>query len=351
VTEHKERIRVAFDLEHERQSDAGVTRSARALVSALTARTDVDLLPLGGGLLLERGTLRKRLTTLRQDFWWYPLAGRRSARRAHAEVYHCPTPRAPIMRGRPPTVVTIHDLASYRFPETLTRWTRYYERATLRRIAESADRITVPSTDTADDVRQMLRIGAERIRVVPPGVDFDFFSAAAGPRPFPFRYVLFVGTPQPRKNLARLADAVQLISRTGQELRLVVAGTGGWGDVRLDSPGVVFAGRATQEELRALYRHADCLALVSLHEGFGMPVLEAMAAGTPVVASDVAALPETAGGAAVLVDPMNVEAIARGIQEALDRKENLVAAGTRRAGACAWTTTADLTVRVYEEIR
>src|SRR5688500_2058825 len=124
-------LRIAYDCEHERQSAAGITRYARSLASALSERADVKVTTVGGGPLVPRGTLRKKLMTARQDFWWYPLAGRREARLMDADVYHCPSPRAPFTSGRPPTVVTIQDLASFRYPETLTRWTRLYERTML----------------------------------------------------------------------------------------------------------------------------------------------------------------------------------------------------------------------------
>src|SRR5687768_17932564 len=120
-------LRIAYDCEHERQSAAGITRYARSLASALAEREDVEVMTVGGGPLVPRGTLRKKLTTARQDFWWYPFAGRRLARAMRADVYHCPSPRAPFTPGLPPTVVTIQDLASFRYPETLTRWTRLYE--------------------------------------------------------------------------------------------------------------------------------------------------------------------------------------------------------------------------------
>jgi len=314
-------------------------------------REDIDLVPLGGGELLRRGTLRKRLTTARQDFWWYPFGGRRAARRANADIYHCLAPRAPLVHGRPPTIVTIQDLVSFRFPGTLTRWTRFYERATLRRVASSADFLIASSSDTAADIAGILSVPEERIRIVPLGVDFDFFSAPASTPKLPFPYVLFVGAQQPRKNLERLKAAVELVSRTRDDLRLVIAGSDGWGAVSLGTDSRVhFAGRVTQEELRSLYQHAECLALVSIHEGFGLPVLEAMAAGTPVVASNVAALPETAGGAAALVDPMSVEAIAEGIRDAIDRRDELIARGRRRAATCSWAATTELTVKVYREL-
>jgi glycosyltransferase involved in cell wall biosynthesis len=356
---------IALDCAHERQTRAGVARYSRSLAAALSKRGDLRLLRLGGGSFAPR-SWRKKLLTARQDFLWYPFLGRHAASKAGASVYHCPSPRAPITRGQPPTVVTIHDLASFRFPETLTRWTRFYERATLKRVTRSADRIIVPSADTASDVERILAVSASKIRVVPLGVDPIFFAADDTPAPFHFPYVLFVGTPQPRKNLNRIASAIALLGRRGHDLQLVIAGAYGWGDdfrkrgsERVDGgtdrssshePSVHFIGHVSDERLHSLYAHAACVALVSLHEGFGLPALEAMAAGAPVVASHAAALPETTGGAAIMVDPMEIESIADGIIAAIARRDSLIAAGRQRASLCTWGRTAELTVAVYREI-
>jgi glycosyltransferase involved in cell wall biosynthesis len=344
------RVSVAFDAEHYRQSAAGTARYARGLTDALRARDDIRIVEIGGGELLRRGTLRKRLTTLRQDFYWYPFAGRRRARAAGADVYHCPTPRAPVTRSTLPLVVTIHDLASLRYPETLTPWSRVYERATLRRVAAVADRVLTPSANTADDVERLLRIPGDRIRVVPNGVAELFFEATQTARDGRDPYVLFVGTPQPRKNLERLIAAVRDLRARGHAERLVIAGGDGWGAVDASDPLVLHAGRVNDEQLRDLYAGASCVALVSLHEGFGLPVIEAMAVGTPVVASRAGALPEVSGGAAVLVDPLAVSSIADGLAEAIADRERLLARGRERARAFKWAAAAERAVAVYREL-
>lgn len=342
---------MAYDCEHERQSAAGITRYARSLATALSEREDVRLIPVGGGPLVPRGSLRKKLTTARQDFWWYPLEGRRRARAIGADVYHCPSPRAPFTIGRPPTVVTIQDLASFRFPETLTRWTRFYERTMLPRIARSAARVIVPTADTASDVAGFLDVPRDRIRVVPLGIEPIFFNRQPSTRPFQFPYVLFVGTPQPRKNLPRLIAAVELLASRGDStLRLVVAGSDGWGGVDVRGANVEVTGRVTDYELLRLYQHAECLALVSLHEGFGFPALEAMAARTPVVAAVAGAIPEVTGGAAVMVDPLSIDSIADGIVKARARREEHVTAGNAVAARFTWERTAELTMAVYRDI-
>jgi glycosyltransferase involved in cell wall biosynthesis len=151
--------------------------------------------------------------------------------------------------------------------------------------------------------------------------------------------VLAVGTLEPRKNLPRVVLAAE---RAGVELRVV--GARGWGEVGVESAGFV-----SDDELARLYRGAACLVYPSLYEGFGLPVLEAMASGTPVVTSRNGALAELSGGAAVLVDPRDVDAIAGGIGEAGRRREELRAAGLERARAFTWEAAGKATAAVYRE--
>lgn len=343
-------ITVAIDAEHTRQTSAGTARASRALVKAFAERSDIRPIVLGGGTVLERGTIRKRLTTARQDFLWYPFLGRRAAARAGADVYHCPTPRAPVTKGKPPVVVTVHDLVPVLFPDTMTPWSRLYTRATMNRVMNAADIIVVPSNDTANDLVTHLGISQDRIRVVWNGVDPIFFSAPPPERPVSEPYVLFVGTPEPRKNLPRLVAAMSELRARGLPHRLVVAGGGGWGNVQLDDSIVQMAGRVSDRELLALYAHADCVALPSLHEGFGLPAAEAMAAGTPVVAGSKGALPEIVGNAGILVDPYDARSIASGIEAAIDQRLQLAAAGRERAVQFSWGKAAESMVAVYREL-
>ena len=153
-------------------------------------------------------------------------------------------------------------------------------------------------------------------------------------------YALAVGTLEPRKNLAAAQQATR---RLGLELRIV--GEAGWGDVRVDG----WVGRVSDERLAELYRGARCLVYPSLDEGFGLPVLEAMACGTPVVTSAGGATEEVAGGAAVLVDPRDSTAIAAGLDEAAQRRDELRQRGLERARAFSWAAVARATEAVYRE--
>jgi glycosyltransferase involved in cell wall biosynthesis len=163
-------------------------------------------------------------------------------------------------------------------------------------------------------------------------------------------FVLFAGTREPRKNLPRLLAAFERVQVEHPDLELVLAGPSGWGDVAVTGGGVRALGFVPPDQLRALYAGAEALAYPSLREGFGLPVLEAMAQGTAVVTSRGTSTEDVAGGRAVLVDPLDVDDIARGLDEALQRGDELAEAGLQRAAAMTWTRTAELTVAAYREL-
>jgi glycosyltransferase involved in cell wall biosynthesis len=278
-----------------------------------------------------------KISTLARDGVWYPFL---LGRTADVDVLHCPTYRGPL-RSRSPLVVTVHDLAVLRHPEAFNRWTRTYSPLLVPRVLAAARRVIAVSEFTRRELIELLRVPADKIHVVPNAVGAEFTregDAEAG------EYVLAVGTLEPRKNLERLVEAVR---KTGRELRVV--GARGWGGVDVGGSGVRWLGEVDDTELARLYRGATCVAYPSLYEGFGIPVLEAMACGTPVVTTRGTAMEEVADGAAVLVDAQSPEDIAAGIERAASERDELVARGVERARAFRWDAVADATVRVYEE--
>lgn len=346
----RELLTAAIDATHLRQSEGGIARYIRGLVAGLRARDDVRVIELGAGPREKRGTLRKKVLTAGLDFVWYPWLGRARAAALKADVYHCPAPRGPLFAGRLPVVITVHDLVPFLFPDTMTRWSRLYSRATHRRMATLADRIICDSHDTARDVVELLGVEEKRVRVIPLGVDPQFFEPLAAAEPPPTPYVLFVGTQERRKNLERLEQAVEELRGRGFPHVLVLAGADAWGNVRIGKSFVRHAGRVSETQLRRLYADAACLAIPSLHEGFGLPALEAMAVGTPVVAGRAGSLPEVTGGAAVLVDPLDTIDIANGLEQAITAGGALREAGRRHAALFTWEKTAAATCAVYHEL-
>ena len=321
-------MRVGVDTSPLIQTRAGTARHVRGLVGALRGRDDLELelLSFGGA---------GRASSVVRDAFWYPVGLSRRARAL--DVLHCTTFRGP--RGaRAPTVLTVHDLAILRFPEIFPRWHRLYGKAGLVRVLRAADAIVAVSQFTKEETVELTGVPGERVRVVPNGVDAVF--EPEGPRA-EGDYVLAVATLEPRKNLANAVEAARL---AGVELRVV--GARGWGGV--DVPGWV--GVIPDPELAALYRGARCVVYPSIYEGFGLPVLEAMACGTPVVTSRGTAMEEVAAGAAVLVDPLEVTSIVDGIQQAQARRDELVPLGLSRASEFTWEHAADSIVELWREL-
>lgn len=343
-------LRVAFDATYQRQPDGGIARYGRQLTAALRARGDVEVVEIGGGATQKRGTLRRHFITVGVDLVWHPALGRMRAAATGADIYHCPGLRGPLTHGRTPIVVTIHDLVPWLNPELMSPLTRGHARHAQRRMARVADRVLCNSQDTADDVERLFGVPAARLRVTPLGVNPMFFEPVAEAPSVAEPYILFIGSEQPRKNLERLEKAVASLRARGHPHILMTAGADSWGSVDFGATFVRKLGKVGDDELRRLYAGAACLAIPSLHEGFGLPALEAMAAGAPVVAANTGALPEVTGGAAVLVDPFDIDDIAEGLERAIAERDTLIPAARRRAAEFTWENTAELTMKAYREL-
>ena len=266
--------------------------------------------------------------------------GRARPRRAH-QVLHATSQAFPSTSER--FTVMVHDLSYRRHPDAFPSRGRRWHETSLARALQLADVIVAPSTDTADDLQ---RAGARRVEVIEHGADHlppaDEPATASlleelgvtGP------FLLSVGTLEPRKNLGRLMAAYSVARpRLPEPWPLLVVGPSGWGDGVTPVEGVVMAGRVEGAVLSGLYGRARLLAYVPLMEGYGLPPVEAMHAGLPVVASPMPAL----GGAAVVVDPTDPAAIADALTEVAGdgaRHAELSAAGRDRTAGLTWTASA-----------
>jgi len=321
-------VRVGIDVSPLVQTRAGTARYLRALLG----RNEYAQLGFGGP---------GRAATIARDVWWYPVALPREARKRGVSVLHCPTFRGPFSTSVP-LVVTVLDLAVLRHPGMFNQWSRRYSRLAVPRVVQAAAAVITISEFTKREVVELLGAPPEKVQAIPIAVEEPF--TADGPRA-EGDYVLTVGTLEPRKNLARVVQAAR---RLGAELRVV--GARGWGEVSADGAGVRALGEVPDDELAALYRGARAVAYPSLYEGFGLPVLEAMACGAPVVTSRGGATEEVAGDAAVLVDALDPAAIAAGLEDAAARRDELRAKGLERARAFSWDRVARETLTVYEQV-
>jgi glycosyltransferase involved in cell wall biosynthesis len=332
-----QRLRVGIDLSPLALTRAGTARYISNLVAALEQEDALELrrYRFGG---------EGRATKLVRDLVWYPAALPLAARRDRVDVLHCPALRAPL-RTSLSLVVTIHDLAPLRHPMSFNPWNRRYTAFALPRVARAADAVIVGSDFTRREVIELLAVDESRIETIPYGVASVFRPdgpAAEGD------YVLAVSTLEPRKNLPRLLEAFDRTTLNGSELRVV--GARGWGGVRVGGDQVRWLGEISDEELARQYRGALCVAYVSLYEGFGLPVLEAMACGAAVVAPAGPPYSEFASGVAVHVDPRDSESIAAGLEDAIGRRATLGPLGPQRASEFDWARAARQTLAVYREV-
>ena len=290
-------------------------------------------------------------------------------RREHPDVYHAPHyVLPPAVRCR--SVVTIHDCIHLMFPQYLPNRAAYaYARASMWAAARRSDRILTVSEASKRDILHLFNVKPEKIVVVYNAID-EHFSATPSDEhvarireryQLDHKFVLYVGNIKPHKNLVRLIEAFSRLRRTHDDLKLLIIG-----DEISKLPAlrravhshklhkhVRFLGYLKDDTLTVLYRLASVFVFPSLYEGFGLPPLEAMASGTPVVTSNVSSLPEVTGDAAVLVDPYDVESIEDGIRRILDDPrlaEELRLKGLARAREFSWERSVEKTRKVYREV-
>jgi glycosyltransferase involved in cell wall biosynthesis len=311
-------------------------------------------------------TANPRASSIRGHWWSIGLP--LYARRAHFDLFHGTNFDVPLWKKRR-SVVTIHDLSALLHPEK--HRARLVRRARLRLplVVRIADMIITPTESVRQEVCRHFNVKLERVRAIPSAARSSF-------QPVPFAqtaeirkrlgveddFLLFVGTLEPRKNLLTLLKAfARILGQSSLRPQLVIAGGEGWlmddSFAFLKKAGIDerlrFTGYLSDDDLRALYSSCRVFIYPSVYEGFGLPPLEAMACGAPVIAGRIPSLQETLGNAARLVEPLDVDSLAKNIMEVLEDKnqrEKLVAAGPTHAGKFSWEKTARLTLDVYHEL-
>ncbi len=296
---------------------------------------------------------------------WEQMVAPFALRRERVDLLHAMALVAPLFSPCP-TVVTVFDLSFLFYPQAFRPFKRLYLRLMTRLSAQRARQVIAISENTRRDVIAWLGVPASQVHAIPCGVDPTLtpaspteVSAFKRDKKLPDRFVLFLGTIEPRKNVPHLIDAfADLVAAGEDDICLIVAGGRGWMSeaafARVEERGmqgrVRFVGYVPEVEKRLWYSAATCFCYPSLYEGFGLPPLEAMACGTPVIVSNSSSLPEVVGGAGVIVPPDDRPALQEALHELLSNpglRERLKARGLARARYFSWAKAARRTVEVY----
>jgi glycosyltransferase involved in cell wall biosynthesis len=361
-------MRIGLNLMGIPETRTGVHRYAMCLVRALVGIDPTNEYIIFGGSHITEGLL----DTKRVGKVTLPSKGRVDRRyreqvvipglaQAHkVDVLHSLNNVCPVAAPAR-NVVTVHDIMFKKFPRKRFRGSKsLYYRVLVPLSLRKAHRVICVSDNTLRDVAQVYKVSSGRLRRVYNGVSSDLTYSAD--RVIGDPYMLFVGSIEPIKNLLKVIEAYSLlVKKMRLKHVLVLAGPRDWASSDAAElacqlgvqHAIILPGEISNGSLRSLYQHADLFVFPSLYEGFGLPVLEAMACGTPVVTSNTSSLPEVAGDAALLVDPENVQEIAGAMERVLtdqDLRAELSRRGRERAKLFTWERCAQETLKVYEEV-
>jgi len=360
------KTRIGIDVQSTKGQRTGLGVYTENLVGALQS------LKLDQELLLYSQENSEDLNTTKRLFW-ENIALPRKAKSDEVDLLHIPA-FAPSLRGSFKLVVTVHDMIGRLFPQHLSFGSRVYWDKWMPQSVKRADRIIAISENTKRDIVQHLKIPVEKIEVIPLAPD-PLFSVDRNPKllsetknkfSISDRFILSVGTIEPRKNLFRIIEAYsELRKKRDVKQQLVVVGFQkfargkSYEQVRLKvaelglEQDIIFTGYVTDEDLRALYNAADLFLFPSLYEGFGLPPLEAMACGVPVVTSNNSSIPEVVGDAALKIDPQDINQIVDATDQSLKDyalRQKLIRAGFAQVKKYSWKKTAERTWQVYLDV-
>jgi glycosyltransferase involved in cell wall biosynthesis len=377
-------LRIAIDYTSAINQNAGIGRFVRNLVGAVVANdlTDSFLLfhaaPNPGRVATYPGGSNVSHRVLRVSERWSNIIWHRLQVPLPADwltgpvdLFHSPDFVLPPVRGAR-SILTVHDLAFLLYPECADARLRAYLERTVPRSVQRADYVVADSENTRNDVICLLGVPPEQVTVVPGGVDPAFKPVTDPARLAAFRqsigldpvtpYILFIGVIEPRKNLMGLIEAFDILkSRRSLPHKLVVAGRRGWlSDATMERAErsqfrdeIIFPGFIPEGEIATLYSAAEAFAFPSHYEGFGLPVLEAMACGTPVVASRASSLPEVVGDAGMQVDPDDSERLASALELLAlnpEMRADFRERGIARAAQFTWDAAARVMLDVYRKV-
>ena len=373
--------RIAIDYTAAVRQGGGIGRYTRGLVHALAAMPPQDeyvLLVAGSGNDPELNAPAFHIRNLPLDERYTNIIWHRAGLpfpkvewfTGSIDIFHSPNFVLPPV-ARASTVLTIHDLSFMRMPQCAEPSLREYLSRVVPKAVARADRVLADSQNTKSDVIELLDVSPDKVDVVPAGVEARFrptdernaleavrrtYHLGKGP------FILSLGTLEPRKNFTGLMEAYALLKREEKlPHRLVIAGGTGWlcegifetvRQLQLED-NVTFAGFIADEDLPALYNLADLFAFPTLYEGFGLPVLEAMACGTPVATADNSCMPELVGDAALLIDANDTEGLASAMWRVLSDRElrdSLIGRGLARARRFTWSQAARKLLDAYNRL-
>jgi glycosyltransferase involved in cell wall biosynthesis len=353
-------VRIVVDVSPLSRARTGIGNYLRGMLAGLAeAGAEHELVAFGPSGLRGRERIREALAGLPVELR-LPLlphlartawsrAGRPAVERVvgRLDVFHFSDWMYPPQRGGV-RATTVHDLVPLRFPEWVEPETRRMHGRKYEHAARTCDRVFVNSRFTGNDVVELLSVPEERVVVAYPGIDPQF-RVEGEPADLGGPYVLGVSTLEPRKNLPVLVEAFTLLRRRRPELTLAIAGLEGWGEQLHATEGVRLLGYVSDEELARLYRGAAAFAYPSLFEGFGIPVVEALASGIPAVVSSHPSLDEACGDAALRADPADAEVFAGLLERALATPPpELRERGRAHASRFTWRACGEAVLAGYE---
>jgi glycosyltransferase involved in cell wall biosynthesis len=301
--------------------------------------------------------------SIREQAYW-----RRQLQQDKVTLFHAPHYASPLLT-KCPLIVTIHDMVGFRYPEALySTAARYYYQWMTRLSVNKARHIITDSHFTQSELETFLRVNKSKITPIPLGVDSSFaapqrhLAQVRAKYQLPEQYLLYLGTYKHWKNVPTLLKAIHHLKETGRPLTLLLAGKAAKHQENITAQikhlqlqqNVIELGPVDEEDIAALYQAASAFLFLSFYEGFGLPLLEAMAAGVPVIAAKAASLPEIVGDAGLLVDAYDTHALAATLCRLLDDKQlqiNLSRRGRERAQHFSWRRCAESTQRLYQQTK